>query len=71
MDNLDLLSLENLKRTKDGFSGDFEWTVSGSVSHFGHTHYRKNRYQAEILLRAVEEHWYISGMTVLREEREF
>lgn len=71
MDHLELLSLENLQKEKDGFRAVAEWTVSGSVSHFGHTHYRKNRYLAEILLSIEEKSWKITDIEMLREEREF
>lgn len=71
MDHLELLSMDNLRKEKDGFRADAEWTVSGSVSHFGHTHYRKNRYLADILLSVEEKSWKITNIEMLREEREF
>ncbi|MBF9015202.1 MULTISPECIES: hypothetical protein [unclassified Oceanispirochaeta] len=71
MDHLELLSMDNLRKEKDGFRADAEWTVSGSVSHFGHTHYRKNRYLADILLTVEEKSWKITNLKMLREEREF
>ncbi|MDA3961708.1 MAG: hypothetical protein PF961_13035 [Planctomycetota bacterium] len=47
-----------------------DWTLSGSVSHFGHSHYRRNRNQARIHLRAVDGYWRISEFDVLDTERE-
>jgi hypothetical protein len=47
LDVVDILSGNRVKKWADGgFIADAAWTVSGSVSHFGHTHYRRNQYQA-------------------------
>lgn len=46
-----------------------EWDVFGRVTHYGHTHQRKNRYLAELTLDATERHWKISEIVTLGEER--
>ena len=47
VDDVDVGEVRDVQREADGtFSVDANWTVRGSVSHFGHTHYRKNRYHA-------------------------
>ena len=53
-----------------GVSVTARWTVSGSVNHFGHTHYRRNRYAARVDLLPVDGIWKIGGIEVLEEERE-
>ena len=47
-----------------------EWTVSGAVSHFGHTHYRRNRYRGNLTLIRSEGNWKISDIILNLEERE-
>lgn len=47
MDDVKILSIKDVKQSGDvGFVADATWTVSGSVGHFGHSHYRQNRYHA-------------------------
>jgi hypothetical protein len=48
---------------------DASWVVSGSVSHFGHIHYRKNLYNASVFLQTQEGTWKISGIEVKDKER--
>ena len=45
------------------------WTVSGSVNHFGHVHYRQNRYDAALRIRAVEGVWKVVDVEILDERR--
>ena len=45
------------------------WKVSGSVNHFGHVHYRQNRYDAALDLIAVDGSWKIRGIELLDERR--
>ena len=46
-----------------------EWRVGGSVTHFGHTHYRHNLYVAAITLTYVDSVWKIKRIDVLDEHR--
>jgi hypothetical protein len=54
-------------------SGSFrtraEWVTIGQVTHWGHTHERTNRYEAEMTLVALERRWSISELDLLNEER--
>lgn len=51
-------------------SDNFErFTTPESVSHFGHVHYRRNRYEAVIDIVAIEGAWKIRGIEVLDERR--
>jgi hypothetical protein len=52
-----------------GFRTKAEWVTIGEVTHWGHTHERTNRYEAEIALVALDETWKISGLELLNEER--
>jgi hypothetical protein len=46
-----------------------DWTVNGSVGHWGHIHQRSNRYQALLTIAVDEQQWKLQTMTVLQEER--
>lgn len=52
-----------------GFRTRAEWVTIGEVTHWGHTHERTNRYEAEISLAALDATWKISGLDLLNEER--
>ncbi len=52
-----------------GFQTTASWTVSGTVTHFGHRHFRQNRYVARVSAVPVEETWRIRTVDVLEEER--
>ncbi len=52
-----------------GFVADAAWTVGGTVTHFGHRHFRQNRYDARVEVVPVEGHWKIRSIEVLDEQR--
>ena len=52
-----------------GFSADAVWTVGGTVTHFGHRHFRQNRYDARVAVVADEGIWKVRRIEVLNEER--
>jgi len=52
-----------------GFSAEAIWTVGGTVTHFGHRHFRQNRYDARVALVPDEGIWKIRLIEVLNEER--
>jgi hypothetical protein len=54
---------------RGGFTVRATWKVSGAVSHFGHTHYRQNRYQAAVDLQAIEGFWKIIDIELIDEKR--
>ena len=45
------------------------WLASGLVSHWGHTHQRRLRYDADVTLRAERGRWRLSRLTLLDEQR--
>ena len=51
------------------FTVEADWTVNGSVGHWGHIHQRSNRYQAELEVGVDEGQWKLQQMNVLQEER--
>ena len=66
-----LLDMLELKPADDdsGFTAEVNWTVNGSVGHWGHIHQRSNRYQALFTIAVDEQQWKLQTMTVLQEER--
>lgn len=52
-----------------GFSAKAVWTVGGTVTHFGHRHFRQNRYDAHVTLVPDQGVWKIQQIEVLNEER--
>ncbi len=70
VDEVDVGKVRDVKREADGiFSVDANWTVSGSVSHFGHSHYRRNRYHAVVNIVPEGDAWKIRKFTLLDERR--
>ena len=70
MDEVDNLAVNRVKKsTVDGFVADAAWTVSGSVSHFGHTHYRRNHYQALVTFIIDGASWKIKDIELIAEKR--
>jgi hypothetical protein len=66
-----LLDSLELKPTADddSFNAEVNWTVNGSVGHWGHIHQRSNRYQALLTIAAEQRQWKLREMVVLQEER--
>ncbi|NNK48599.1 MAG: hypothetical protein HKP01_06985 [Gemmatimonadetes bacterium] len=58
-----------IERAGDGFSVRGEWTVGGMVTHFGHRHFRQNRYDAHVGIVPVDGIWKIRSIEVLEQER--
>jgi len=68
--NVQLDSLELKPAVDDqSFAAEVNWTVNGSVGHWGHIHQRSNRYQAVLTIVAAQNQWKLQEMTVLQEER--
>ncbi len=65
MESLQLLPTDN----QEQFSAEVEWTVHGSVGHWGHVHQRSNRYLAKLDVSIDEDQWKLREMEVLQEER--
>ena len=51
------------------FGYQCNWTVEGTVEHWGHIHTRVNQYEAMFSVRTREDAWKITDMQVLNEKR--
>ena len=45
------------------------WSVSGTVTHFGHRHFRQNRYEARVGVVPADGFWKIRSVDILDEQR--
>jgi len=52
-----------------GFVAEATWQVGGNVTHFGHRHFRQNRYEARVTVEPVEQFWKIRAIEILEESR--
>jgi hypothetical protein len=52
-----------------GFEADAIWVVGGTVTHFGHRHFRQNRYDARVSLVPSGGTWKIRSIELFDEER--
>ena len=55
--------------SSDQYTTDLQWLVSGSVNHFGHTHYRRNFNHARVTFGIVDDTWKIIDIEIIEEER--
>lgn len=70
VDEVKIEAVNRIKNTDDNsFAVDAAWTVSGSVNHFGHTHYRRNYYHAMVTLVADKGAWKIKDIELIDEKR--
>jgi len=67
---VEVVEVQDIEPGEDGgFEARAVWTVGGTVTHFGHRHFRQNRYDVQVSLVPVDETWKISSIEVLEEER--
>ena len=52
-----------------GFSARAIWTVGGTVTHFGHRHFRQNRYDARLAIVPDQGTWKLQSIEILEEVR--
>jgi len=52
-----------------GFGAACHWRVMGSVTHWGHTHFRTNEYRAEYVVEPRGDSWKITGVNILQYSR--
>ena len=72
VDDVSIEKIHHIKNKGDGgYVTDVEWTVSGSVNHFGHTHYRQNEYRALISFGIDDDCWKINKIEILDAYRSF
>jgi hypothetical protein len=66
---VEVLEAGGIEALPDGFRVRSAWTVGGMVTHFGHRHFRQNRYDARVGVVAVDGTWKIRAIEVLEQER--
>lgn len=70
VDVVNVLAIRQVTPSEDdGFVADAVWTVSGSVSHFGHTHYRRNKNHARVTFVKDGNAWKIRDIELIEEKR--
>jgi hypothetical protein len=68
---VEILDLDVQRAEESALAHDFKarWTAMGTVGHWGHTHIRKNLYEARIRVEAEAGNWSITGLELLDEQR--
>ena len=67
---VEVLSVDSVEPgDSEGFVAGASWTVGGTVTHFGHRHFRQNRYDARVNVVPVDGTWKIRAIEVLDEQR--
>ncbi len=65
----DVGSTELVERDGNRLTIASDWTVSGSVGHWGHVHQRSNAYRANLEISVIDGAWKLTGMEILEEQR--
>jgi len=68
IDILDVIP-QRMEGRSMGYAFRSRWTAMGTVGHWGHIHMRKNQYEADITIEAVDGAWKITGLELLEEKR--
>jgi hypothetical protein len=66
---VEVLDATQIASSDRGFGVRAEWTVGGMVTHFGHRHFRQNRYNAMLDVTPVDGTWKIRSIEILETER--
>jgi hypothetical protein len=66
---VEILEASEIAALAGGFRVRAVWTASGMVTHFGHRHFRQNRYDARIAVVPAEGTWKIRSVEMLDQER--
>jgi len=70
VDSVEVAKVERVEPVDGGgFRANVAWDAGGFVVHFGHRHFRQNRYTADIELRSEEGAWKIWRLEVLDKAR--
>jgi len=65
----DVGSTELVERDGNRLTIASDWTVSGSVGHWGHVHQRSNAYRANLEISVIDGAWKLTGLEILEEQR--
>ncbi len=52
-----------------GFNARCSWVAIGTVTHWGHTHDRVNRYEAQLSVEVADGNWKLKTLELLNQER--
>jgi hypothetical protein len=66
---VEVIEAREIVSQPDGFTVRGTWVVGGMVTHFGHRHFRQNRYEARVGIAALDGSWKIRTIEVLEQER--
>jgi hypothetical protein len=66
---VEILEAGDIESRDPGFDVNAKWTAAGMVTHFGHRHFRQNRYNARITIVPVEGTWKIRSIEILEQDR--
>jgi hypothetical protein len=69
VETVEILDATEIERQEPGFRVRSTWTVGGMVTHFGHRHFRQNRYDARIAIVPVDGTWKIRSVEILEQDR--
>ena len=69
VETVEVLGAAEIEAREPGFEARVTWTVGGMVTHFGHRHFRQNRYDARIAVVPVAGSGKIRSIEVLDQER--
>jgi hypothetical protein len=67
--DVDLRKCELAGSEPGKFIADCEWVAVGTVTHWGHTHDRVNKYRAKLSIGPVAGQWRLVALELLSEER--
>ena len=67
--DIEMIDLATRAGDDGGFVAAATWNVGGSVGHWGHVHERRNQYQAELTIRAVDDAWKLVDLEIVDERR--
>lgn len=67
--DVDLRKCELAGSEPGKFKADCEWVAVGTVTHWGHTHDRVNKYRAKLSIGPVDGQWRLMALELLSEER--
>ena len=66
---VEVLEATDIESRDGGFGVRVEWTIGGMVTHFGHRHFRQNRYNAWFEVVPLAGTWKIHSIEILEQER--
>jgi len=66
---VEILDASEIERQEPGFRVRATWTAAGMVTHFGHRHFRQNRYDARLIIVPVQQTWKIRSVEILEQDR--